>query len=174
MPVLVTAYDELSKVYDLLRETLDMVYYTLIAQGVSSGSRAKLKKNFQTFDRSILLGTSPFWEGIDIPGEDLSCLVIVRLPFEPPNHPIYEAKANALKKDGKNPFMELALPNAIIRFKQGFGRLIRSSSDRGIVFICDSRIKKARYGKSFIQSIPEVPVFFASTQTLMSKAAEWF
>lgn len=174
MLVLFTSYDMLRKVYDLLRETLDTVYYTLIAQGVSSGSRAKLKKNFQTFDRSILLGTSSFWEGIDIPGEDLSCLVIVRLPFEPPNHPIYEAKANALKKDGKNPFMELALPNAIIRFKQGFGRLIRSSSDRGIVFICDSRIKKARYGKSFIQSIPEVPVFFASTQTLMSKAAEWF
>src|SRR5699024_7434029 len=164
----------LRKVYDLLRETLDTVYYTLIAQGVSSGSRAKLKKNFQTFDRSILLGTSSFWEGIDIPGEDLSWLVIVRLPFEPPNHPIYEAKANALKKDGKNPFMELALANAIIRLEEGYGRLIRSLSDLGIVFICDSRIKTARSGKSFLQSILGVRVFFASTQTLMSKAAEWF
>ncbi|RDW19625.1 ATP-dependent helicase DinG [Oceanobacillus arenosus] len=174
MLVLFTSYDMLRKSYHLLKEIIDTNKYVLIGQGISSGSRARLKKNFQTFDQAILLGTSSFWEGVDIPGDDLSCLVIVRLPFQPPAHPVYEAKSNYLKENGKNAFMELSLPNAVIRFKQGFGRLIRSTSDRGIVFVCDARIMKARYGRHFINSIPEVPITFDSTQTLMSKAEEWF
>ena len=125
-------------------------------------------------ERSILLGTSSFWEGVDIPGEDLSCLMIVRLPFSPPDYPVFEAKAKELKAQGKNAFMELSLPNAVIKFKQGFGRLIRSASDRGIVFICDARIVKARYGKYFTDSIPEVPIHFDSSQVLFEKAKEWF
>ncbi|WP_164668785.1 ATP-dependent DNA helicase DinG [Virgibacillus doumboii] len=174
MLVLFTSYDMLKKSYNLLKETIDINKYMLIAQGISSGSRSRLKKNFQTFDQAILLGTSSFWEGVDIPGEDLSCLMIVRLPFQPPNHPIYEAKSNYLKDHGKNAFFELSLPNAVIRFKQGFGRLIRSTSDRGIVFVCDARVMKARYGKYFTESIPSVPVTYDSTQKLMDKAEEWF
>ncbi|MGP4107457.1 ATP-dependent DNA helicase DinG [Virgibacillus sp. L01] len=174
MLVLFTSYDMLRKSYNLLRETIDINKYMLIAQGISSGSRSRLKKNFQTFDQSILLGTSSFWEGVDIPGDDLSCLMIVRLPFQPPNHPLYEAKANHFKNEGKNAFFELALPNAVIRFKQGFGRLIRSSNDRGIVFVCDARIIQARYGKYFTESIPSVPITYESTQTLMDKAWKWF
>ncbi|SEQ26634.1 ATP-dependent DNA helicase DinG [Virgibacillus subterraneus] len=174
MLVLFTSYDMLRKSYNLLRETIDINKYMLIAQGISSGSRSRLKKNFQTFDESILLGTSSFWEGVDIPGDDLSCLMIVRLPFQPPNHPVYEAKSNHFKKEGKNAFFELALPNAVIRFKQGFGRLIRSSNDRGIVFVCDARIIKARYGKYFTESIPSVPTTYESTQALMDKAMDWF
>ncbi|WP_242985828.1 ATP-dependent DNA helicase DinG [Oceanobacillus zhaokaii] len=174
MLVLFTSYDMLRKSYYLLKEIIDTDKYVLIGQGISSGSRARLKKNFQTFDQAILLGTSSFWEGVDIPGDDLSCLMIVRLPFQPPAHPVYEAKSNYLKEQGKNAFMELSLPNAVIRFKQGFGRLIRSTSDRGIVFVCDARIKKARYGKNFLNSIPDVPITYDSTQTLMSKAEEWF
>ncbi|MBP1949590.1 ATP-dependent DNA helicase DinG [Virgibacillus litoralis] len=174
MLVLFTSYDMLRKSYNLLRETIDINKYMLIAQGISSGSRSRLKKNFQTFDQSILLGTSSFWEGVDIPGDDLSCLMIVRLPFQPPNHPVYEAKSNHLKEEGKNAFFELALPNAVIRFKQGFGRLIRSSNDRGIVFVCDARIIKARYGKYFTESIPSVPTTYNSTQALMDKAMDWF
>src|SRR5699024_5007543 len=119
-------------------------------------------------------GTSSFWEGVDIPGDDLSCLLIVRLPFQPPNHPVYEAKSNQFKDDGKNPFFELALPNAVIRFKQGFGRLIRSTNDRGIVFVCDARIMKARYGKYFTESIPAVPITHDSTYAIMEKAHVWF
>lgn len=174
MLVLFTSYDMLKKSYYLLKEILDTSTYALIAQGISSGSRSRLKKNFQTFDQSILLGTSSFWEGVDIPGEDLSSLVIVRLPFQPPDHPIYEAKSAMLKDIGKNAFMELSLPNAVIRFKQGFGRLIRSTSDRGIVFVCDSRIIHARYGKYFIDSIPDIPLTKDTTQRLMQKAEEWF
>ncbi|MBP1969584.1 ATP-dependent DNA helicase DinG [Virgibacillus natechei] len=174
MLVLFTSYDMLRKTHTLLKETIDVNKYVLIAQGISSGSRSRLKKNFQTFDQAILFGTSSFWEGVDIPGDDLSCLMIVRLPFQPPNHPVYEAKSNYLKEEGRNAFFELALPNAVIRFKQGFGRLIRSTSDRGIVFVCDARITKARYGKYFIQSIPDVPITIDSTHKLMNKAGDWF
>ncbi|OZU90136.1 ATP-dependent helicase DinG [Virgibacillus indicus] len=174
MLVLFTSYDMLRKSYRLLKETMDTTKYVLIAQGISSGSRTRLKKNFQTFEQAILLGTSSFWEGVDIPGDDLSCLMIVRLPFQPPDHPIYEAKSNYLKEEGKNAFFELSLPNAVIRFKQGFGRLIRSSNDRGIVFVCDARIIKARYGKYFTESIPSVPITFESTHHIMEKAKEWF
>ncbi|WHX27331.1 ATP-dependent DNA helicase DinG [Virgibacillus halodenitrificans] len=174
MLVLFTSYDMLRKSYYLLKEIMESDKYMVIAQGISSGSRARLKKNFQTFEQAILLGTSSFWEGVDIPGEDLSCLMIIRLPFQPPDHPIYEAKSEHLKNEGKNPFMELALPNAVIRFKQGFGRLIRSASDRGIVFVCDSRMITAKYGSYFRDSIPEVPITNDSTQKLMEQAKEWF
>ncbi|WP_407268673.1 ATP-dependent DNA helicase DinG [Radiobacillus sp. PE A8.2] len=173
MLVLFTSYDMLKKSYAILKEIMDTDQFMLIAQGISSGSRERLKKNFQAFDQAILLGTSSFWEGVDIPGNDLSCLVIVRLPFQPPDHPIFESKSALLKQQGKNPFMELALPHAVIRFKQGFGRLIRSSSDRGIVLVCDDRIMKARYGKYFLDSIPTVPVTYKSTTKLLETAEDW-
>lgn len=174
MLVLFTSYDMLRKSYQLLKEFMHEEKFVLIAQGITSGSRTRLKKNFQRFERAILLGTSSFWEGVDIPGDDLSSLVIVRLPFQPPNHPVFEAKAKEMEEQGKNAFMELSLPNAVIKFKQGFGRLIRSKTDRGIVFVCDSRIMKARYGKFFIDSIPEVPTYFDSTKSLFEKAKTWF
>lgn len=174
MLVLFTSYDMLRKTYYLLKETMTSNEYRLIAQGISSGSRTKLKKNFQSFDKAILLGTSSFWEGVDIPGEDLSSLVIARLPFQPPNHPTYEAKSKIIKSEGKSPFFELALPNAVLKFKQGFGRLIRSTEDRGIVFICDARIIKARYGSFFTQSIPDVPITVDTTKALINKAEKWF
>src|SRR5699024_11584859 len=106
-------------------------------------------------------------EGVDIPSKYLSCLMIVRLPFQPPDHPIYEARSNHFKNEGKNAFFELALPNAVIKFKQGFGRLILSASDRGIVFVCDARIIKARYGKFFTEFIPNVPLTLRSTLDLI-------
>jgi len=174
MLVLFTSYDMLRKSHAILRETLDIDQYMLIAQGISSGSRTRLKKNFQSFDQAILLGTSSFWEGVDIPGDALSSLVIVRLPFQPPNHPIYEAKSAAIHEEGKNAFIELALPDAVIRFKQGFGRLIRSTNDRGIVFVCDARMIEARYGKYFTESIPNVPLTYDSMYQLIKKAEDWF
>ena len=174
MLVLFTSYEMLRKSHMLLKEMMDLSQFILISQGVTSGSRSRLKKNFQSFERAILLGTSSFWEGVDIPGEDLSGLIIVKLPFQPPNHPVFEAKAAKYKKEGKNAFMELSLPNAVIKFKQGFGRLIRSSNDRGIVLVCDARIMTARYGKFFTKSIPEVPITFDSTTNLLLEAKKWF
>ncbi|WP_102027222.1 ATP-dependent DNA helicase DinG [Salirhabdus sp. Marseille-P4669] len=174
MLVLFTSYQMLKNTHEMLVQFADQDDLVIIAQGISSGSRERLKKNFQTFDRAILLGTSSFWEGIDIPGEDLSAVVIVRLPFEPPNHPVYSAKAKMLKEQNKNPFMELALPNAVIRFKQGFGRLIRSKQDSGIVFVCDARLIQSKYGQYFLESIPDVPVIYDDTNHLFDLAREWY
>ena len=173
MLVLFTSYDMLRKTYNLLREFIDPEEFMIFAQGVSSGSRDRLKKNFQAFDQSILLGTSSFWEGVDIPGEDLSCLMMVRLPFQPPEQPVQSMRNERMKKEGKNSFMDKSLPHAIIRFKQGFGRLIRSSTDRGIVFICDQRLMEARYGKYFLSSLPDVPVLYSSTRQLINKIESW-
>lgn len=156
--ILFTSYDMLKTTYSLLKESGFLEDFVLIAQGISSGSRTRLTKNFQRFDRSILLGTSSFWEGVDIPGEDLSCLMIVRLPFSPPDDPVFAAKAALLKEQGKNPFSQLSLPEAVLRFKQGFGRLIRTSDDRGIIIVFDRRIVTKSYGKTFLQSIPSIPV----------------
>ncbi|GEN53943.1 ATP-dependent DNA helicase DinG [Halobacillus faecis] len=173
MLVLFTSYEMLRQTYSLLKEFIDPEEFMVFAQGVSSGSRDRLKKNFQAFDQAILLGTSSFWEGVDIPGEDLSCLMMVRLPFQPPDQPIQSIRNERMQKEGKNSFMEKSLPHAIIRFKQGFGRLIRSSSDRGIVFICDQRLMEARYGKYFLNSLPEVPVSYESTRQLINKIDKW-
>ena len=173
MLVLFTSYDMLKKAYYQLKDFISNEEFILIGQGISSGSRAKLTKNFKQYDQAILFGTSSFWEGVDIPGEDLSCLIIVRLPFSPPDNPVFAAKSEKIKEIGKSPFMDLSLPQAIIRFKQGFGRLIRSSNDRGVVFVFDRRITGTRYGKSFIQSLPEVPIKENSLQKLLYELKKW-
>lgn len=158
MLILFTSYDMLRRTYSLIKESGLLEDYVLIGQGITSGSRMRLTRNFQRFDKAILLGTSSFWEGIDIPGEDLSCLIIVRLPFSPPNEPITEAKCQYIEQKGGNPFSEHSLPEAIIRFKQGFGRLVRTSHDRGFVVVFDKRISSTSYGKAFLKSIPDVPI----------------
>jgi ATP-dependent DNA helicase DinG len=152
---------------------MDQEEFVLIAQGVDSGSRARLTKNFQRFDNAILFGTNSFWEGIDIPGDDLSCLVIIRLPFTPPDQPVMAAKSEKLKTEGGNPFYDLSLPQAIIRFKQGFGRLVRSSRDKGAVFVFDRRMIETRYGKSFIQSLPKLPVSIKPVDDLVDELRDW-
>ncbi|UOQ42737.1 ATP-dependent DNA helicase DinG [Halobacillus salinarum] len=173
MLVLFTSYTMLKKTYQILKECIDPEEFMIFAQGVSSGSRERLKKNFQAFDQSILLGTSSFWEGVDIPGDDLACVVIARLPFQPPDQPLQKVRDQQLKSAGRNGFMERSLPQAIIRFKQGFGRLIRSKKDRGIVFVCDKRLMEAKYGKYFLSSIPQVPVHYQSTSRLIKRIEKW-
>lgn len=172
MLVLFTSYEMLRKTYYQLKNLLSEEY-NIIAQGIQSGSRMKLVKNFQQFDHAILFGTSSFWEGVDIPGDDLTVTVIVRLPFTPPNDPVFQAKSEQLKRDGKNAFMKLALPEAILRFKQGFGRLIRRSSDKGAVIVLDRRIVATRYGKMFIQSLPPIPVIDESMNVIEKTLEEW-
>lgn len=158
MLLLFTSHEMLRKTFILMKESGLLEEYALIAQGITSGSRSRLTRNFQKFDKAILFGTSSFWEGIDIPGEDLSCLVMVRLPFTPPEEPFMQAKCEEVKKHGGNPFIEVSLPDAVLRFKQGFGRLIRTERDKGVMIVLDRRIITTKYGKKFIQSIPDVPV----------------
>jgi ATP-dependent DNA helicase DinG len=173
MLILFTAYDMLKKTYDLIKESGFLHDYAMIAQGITSGSRTRLTRNFQRYEKAILLGTSSFWEGVDIPGEDLSCLVIVRLPFSPPDEPLTEAKCQLIEKHGGNAFSEYSLPEAILRFKQGFGRLIRTEKDRGIIVVFDKRIVTTKYGKAFLKSIPAVPVKKGNMADLVEIIHDW-
>jgi ATP-dependent DNA helicase DinG len=145
----------------------------IMAQGTGSGSRSRLTKNFRQFEKAILLGTSSFWEGVDFPGNELTALMIVRLPFASPDEPTVAAKCKQLEKNGKNSFYHYSLPEAILRFKQGFGRLIRNESDRGILFVLDSRIVSTKYGKEFLDSIPELEIEKKPMHLLTHSIENW-
>lgn len=171
--ILFTSHDMLRKTYTLMKESGLLEDYALIAQGITSGSRSRLTRNFQKFEKAILFGTSSFWEGIDIPGEDLSCLIMVRLPFTSPDEPFMQAKCEDLKRHGGNPFMQVSLPEAVLRFKQGFGRLIRTEQDRGVLIIFDRRIISTKYGKYFLNSIPEVAVKELKMDEILDNIRFW-
>ncbi|MHC0035774.1 ATP-dependent DNA helicase DinG [Pseudoneobacillus sp. C159] len=171
--VLFTAHDMLRKTYTLIKESGFLSEYALIAQGISGGSRSRLTKNFQKFDKAILFGTSSFWEGVDIPGEALSCLIMVRLPFTSPDEPLMKAKCQEIMKMGGNGFQEVALPEAVLKFKQGFGRLIRSEEDRGVLIIFDRRVITTSYGKTFLTSIPSVPIFELKMDLILQQIYSW-
>lgn len=173
MLVLFTSYRMLKQVYEPLKELLAPSGIQLLGQGIDSGNRSKLTKRFQQRTASVLLGTSSFWEGVDIPGEALTCLAIVRLPFQPPNHPLVEAKSEMLQEQKQNPFMKLSIPQAVIRFKQGFGRLVRSGTDRGIVLIYDTRVIDSYYGKYFLYSLPGPKIEHMHLEQIVPRIREW-
>lgn len=149
--VLFTSHSQLRATYHGLRDALDARKIILLGQRVDGSSRARLLETFKSGRPCVLLGTSSFWEGVDVVGEALSCLIIARLPFALPTDPIVEARSEQFD----DPFTEYSLPQAILRFRQGFGRLIRSSSDRGIMIVLDSRIRTRRYGRAFLDSLPK-------------------
>lgn len=171
--ILFTSHEMLKQTYELVKESGLLEEYVLIAQGITSGSRSRLTRNFRKFKKAILFGINSFWEGIDIPGEDLSCLIIVRLPFSPPTEPFTEAKCELIARNGGNSFLEYSLPEAVIRFKQGFGRLIRTKMDRGVVLVFDRRIVTTSYGRAFLQSIPNVPVKQADITEVVAFIQNW-
>ncbi|MGG0178279.1 ATP-dependent DNA helicase DinG [Gottfriedia acidiceleris] len=153
--VLFTAFDLLKQTYDQLIQDLDSLNSSVLAQGVSPGGKQKLIKQFLQSKQTILLGTNTFWEGIDLPNEELDCLIIVRLPFTNPEKPMFIAKSNLLKKAGENSFSSLALPLAVFKFRQGYGRLIRNEKDQGSLFVLDNRIINTSYGSEFLKLIPK-------------------
>lgn len=151
--VLFTSYHNLNTVYDLLKEKLP---YKVLRQG--DAPRSNLLGRFKKDIHSVLLATAAFWQGVDVPGEALSCLIIDRLPFDSPGDPVVAARIDAIRRRGGNPFMEYQVPSAIIMLKQGFGRLIRKGSDRGILSILDVRILTSRYGRFFLESLPRIRI----------------
>ncbi|NRG43198.1 ATP-dependent DNA helicase DinG [Bacillus sp. CRN 9] len=173
MLILFTSYEMLRDTHQLIKESGFLDDFAIFAQGISGGSRSRLTRNFQRFEKAILLGTSSFWEGVDIPGEDLSCLIIVRLPFSPPDDPMTEAKSKKIQAEGGSPFSQFALPEAVIRFKQGFGRLIRTKSDKGLIIVFDRRIVTTSYGKAFLQSVPAVKAEQKSINETIKLIDEW-
>ncbi len=152
--ILFTNYSFMRKVYDELKNVFTDL--NVIKQGEEPNMQ--LIKKLKEDSKTILLGTYTFWEGVDIQGEALKCLIMVKLPFTPPDEPIIIAKSRYLKSLGKNPFLEIQLPYAIIKFKQGFGRLIRHKSDKGVFALLDFRIYSKSYGKYFLNSLPDVNI----------------
>ncbi len=156
--VLFTSYQQLNGVYRLLLPLLAESDIKLLGHGISGG-RNFIIESMQKNANCCVLGVSSFWEGVDIKGSNLSLLIIVRLPFAPPNTPLLEAKFERIKGQGGNPFRDYSLPQAVLRFKQGFGRLIRSKDDRGICCVLDQRICNTKgYGSKFLAALPSMPV----------------
>ncbi len=149
--VLCTSFRMVEATARLLRESLPPGIRVL-AQG--EGARGPLLENFRRDISSVLVGTTSFWQGVDVPGESLSCVVLMKLPFAVPDDPIVQARVEKLKEQKRNPFAEYQVPQAVMMFRQGFGRLIRSREDRGVVAILDPRVVSKPYGRTFLDSLP--------------------
>jgi ATP-dependent DNA helicase DinG len=169
--VLCNSHRFLRAIYENLRSLSPTE--VLLGQGID-GHRFQLIEEFCRHPQAILLGAATFWEGIDLPGDLLRCLIIPRLPFPSPNVPVLAARLESLADQGEDPFMNLSLPLAVIRFRQGFGRLIRRSTDRGAAVILDRRIISKRYGSCFWSSLPEIKWVPGSVRDIISQLKLWF
>lgn len=152
--VLFTSFNTMHDVLNIARHSIERMGLPLWVHG-KDGSREHILTEFRKDERSVLFGTASFWQGVDVRGRALRNVIITRLPFDPPDRPLTQARLDLIQARGGNPFMEDSLPRAVIKFKQGFGRLIRSASDKGRVVVLDPRIVTARYGRLFIDSLPE-------------------
>lgn len=170
--VLFTSYSTLNDVHARVAPDLERMGYPCLKQGTLA--RSALTESFRRDIGSVLFATSSFWEGVDVPGEALSCLVLTRLPFVVPSEPIIEARVEALRARGMDPFLNLIVPQAVIRFRQGFGRLIRRKEDRGAVLICDRRVASAGYGQMFLRSLPTQEIHVAPAAKVQDYLLRFF
>ncbi|MBE83652.1 MAG: hypothetical protein CME21_13905 [Gemmatimonadetes bacterium] len=171
--ILYTSYNMLNKSYAELKLDLSSRDTLLLGQG-KDGSRQHITERFKDNRPSVLLGTDSFWEGVDLPGDALEILGIVRLPFAVPTDPLVEAQMEELQKQGKDPFIHYSVPEAILRFRQGFGRLIRNANDRGVVIVLDNRVITTKYGKAFLDSLPAPTHSFSSQEEMIGAVRQWF
>jgi ATP-dependent DNA helicase DinG len=167
--VLFTSSEQLRVVSDRVREGLRPEGIEVLAQGRGAGSKRALTERFASLPEAVLCGTNSFWEGLDLPGKSLSCVVIVRLPFAPPGDPVFRARSEGLR----DPFLQLSLPEAVLRLKQGFGRLIRRASDRGAVVIFDRRVATRSYGQHFLESLPQCSSFRGPAADVPDAIESW-
>jgi len=165
---LFTSYAQLKRTASAIGPALTQAGITVLAQG-AGGSRHQLLETFKTSNKVVLLGTRSFWEGVDVVGPALSALMLVRLPFAVPSDPIVAARSETFD----DPFHYYQVPDAILRFRQGFGRLIRSKTDRGVVVVMDKRVTSKSYGRLFLESLPECTVQQAPLMNLAQAAKAW-
>jgi ATP-dependent DNA helicase DinG len=150
---LFTSYSQMNDLFERVRPR---VSFPLLLQGTAP--RSVLLERFKNTEAAVLFATASFWQGVDVPGEQLSCVIVDRLPFAVPSDPIVAARVRALQDDGRNPFAEFQVPQAVLSLKQGFGRLIRTKTDRGVLALLDTRIQRMPYGKIFLESLPRYRV----------------
>jgi ATP-dependent DNA helicase DinG len=146
---LFTSYSQMNDLFERVRTRID---FPLMLQGTAP--RSVLLERFKNTPNAVLFATASFWQGVDVPGEQLSCVIVDRLPFAVPSDPIVAARVRALQDEGRNPFSEFQVPEAVLALKQGFGRLIRAKTDRGVLALLDTRIQRMPYGKIFLESLP--------------------
>src|SRR6202522_4106157 len=158
---LFTSYAQMRGVYELV---LGRIPFPMLLQGTAP--KSILLERFRSTPNAVLFATASFWQGVDVPGTQLSCVIIDKLPFAVPSDPIVAARVRALQEDGRNPFAEYQVPEAVLALKQGFGRLIRSKTDRGILAILDNRISRMQYGRIFLESLPD----YTTTQDIAEVA----
>lgn len=170
--LLFTSYEFLQSCYAKIVHTKNKGSYTYLKQG--DLPRQILIEKFKENKNSVLFATSSFWEGIDIAGEALRCVVLTKLPFKVPTEPLLQAMSEKLVKAGKDPFSSYSLPDACLKFKQGFGRLIRTKEDRGCVVCLDKRIMTKSYGKHFLQSLPSCPVIFKNSKEMLERMRQFY
>ncbi|TNF92257.1 MAG: ATP-dependent DNA helicase [Gammaproteobacteria bacterium] len=151
--MLFTSHRALNLAAEFLKDHLT---YPILIQG--DAPKQRLLNDFRRHGNAVLLGTASFWEGVDVRGSALSCVIIDKLPFASPGDPVLQARLNALKKNARNPFTDYQLPQAIVTLKQGAGRLIRDLSDTGVLVLCDPRLRSKNYGKIFLRSLPPMPI----------------
>ena len=165
---LFTSHQQLRNVYTALKHRNDLDEILILGQGID-GQRRHVLRAFEENERPLLLGTASFWEGVDVPGDRLSCVVIVRLPFQVPTEPLFAARAERLR----DPFLQYALPRAALRLKQGFGRLIRRHDDRGAVVILDNRVLERDYGRAFLEALPPASRYLGPAEAVGDTIERW-
>jgi ATP-dependent DNA helicase DinG len=170
--ILFTSYDLLNRVYSALSSDLSRLGLTALKQGETG--RHALLAQFRKEGNAVLFGTDSFWEGVDVKGEALRLVIISRLPFQVPTEPVQQARAEKIKADGGDSFRDFSVPQAVIKFRQGFGRLIRSRNDRGAVLILDQRVINKGYGRIFLRSLPETEIVRGASGDIFRKMEEFF
>jgi ATP-dependent DNA helicase DinG len=165
--ILFTSYEALRSAYTAALPVLEEQGIRCLKQG--DDDRNRLLKTFLQDEKSVLFATDSFWEGVDAPGNTLRLVILCRLPFKAPKDPVFEARCEIIEKRGGNPFMELSLPESVMKFKQGFGRLMRRSSDHGVVAVLDGRVLHKRYGEIFLRSLPKTKITFSEFETIVQE-----